>query len=90
MSAKREARSYERGARASDHTRPENQANDFEKVYHLTALPSTLPLILSKQGVLTIHIGSPEILPEKLNGSRHGLGFEEMQFLYSFKSVQLI
>ena len=58
--------------------------------YHLTTLPSTLPLILSKQGVLTIHIGNPEILPEKLNGSRHGLGFEEMQFLYSFKSVQLI
>ena len=55
-----------------------------------TALPSTLPLILSKQGVLTIYTGNPEILPEKSNGSCHGLGFEEMQFLYSFTSVQLI
>ena len=52
-----------------------------------TALPSTLPLILSKQGVLTIYTGNPEILPEKSNGSCHGLGFEEMQFLYSFTSV---
>ena len=29
------------------------------------ALPCTLPLILSKQGVLTIYIGNPETLPEK-------------------------
>ena len=54
------------------------------------ALPCTLPLILSKQGVLTIYIGNPETLPEKSHGSRHGLGFDEMQFLYSFTSVQLI
>ena len=38
-----------------------------------TALPSTLPLILSKQGVLTIYTGNPEILPEKSNASCHGL-----------------
>ena len=52
--------------------------------HNSTALPCTLPLILSKQGVLTIYIGNPETLPEKSNGSRHGLGFDEMQFLYSF------
>ena len=55
-----------------------------------TALLCTLPLILSIQRVLTIYIGNPETLPEKSNGSCHGLWFEEMQFLYSFKSVQLI
>ena len=55
-----------------------------------TALPCTLPLILWKQGVLTIYIGNPETPPEKSNGSRHGLEFDEMQFLYSFTSVQLI
>ena len=55
-----------------------------------TALPCTLPLILSKQRVLTIYIGNPETPPEKSNGSRHGLEFDEMQFLYSFTSVQLI
>ena len=38
-----------------------------------TALPSTLRLILSKQGILTIYIGNLEILPEKSNGSCHGL-----------------
>ena len=32
----REERSYERGARASE-TRPENQTNDFEKVYRSTS-----------------------------------------------------
>ena len=52
-----------------------------------TALPSTLPLILSKtRGTYHLH-RNPEILPEKSNGSCHGLGFEEMQFLYSFTSV---
>ena len=41
--------------------------------YHLTALPTTLRLILSNQGVLTIYVGNPETLSEKLNGSCHGL-----------------